>query len=209
MGSDVQSSPDQLAELQVGSRPQCGRRTTISVLRTRRRAVRQHGRIVRRGGRSGDPAARRRPPRLRLDLGAAATTRRSANPGAASRRIKSPQSAGGAKDGRALFIAADGFPVVDAPTGRFLDPQPRWTGSINQGLTFALAARHRPPHVKRGGQVWNGTKGRPLLSSSARTRTRGCTAWPEDIRATWNPSEIVVGPGAEQADLSRLSAERR
>src|SRR5205823_7872160 len=60
----------------------------------------------------------------------------------------------------ALYLDASGFPIVD-PTNRIIsDPQPKWTGSLRssvqlwKNLTFSGLL-----DVRRGGQIWNGTKG--------------------------------------------------
>jgi hypothetical protein len=60
----------------------------------------------------------------------------------------------------ALYLDATGFPIVD-PTNRIIsDPQPKWTGSVRssiqlwKNLTFSGLL-----DIRRGGQIWNGTKG--------------------------------------------------
>lgn len=59
----------------------------------------------------------------------------------------------------ALYIGADGFPVVD-PTDRVIaDPDPHWTGSIRTGFRFNKVQISALVDHKQGGDVWNGTRG--------------------------------------------------
>ena len=74
----------------------------------------------------------------------------------------------------ALYIGADGFPVVD-PTDRVIaDPDPHWTGSIRTGFRFNKVQISALVDHKQGGDVWNGTRG--AFTTSARTRTRTSAA---------------------------------
>lgn len=59
-----------------------------------------------------------------------------------------------------LFIAEDGFPILDPQERTIGDPNPDWTGSIR--TTFTLFNKLRISgllDIKQGGDVWNGTKG--------------------------------------------------
>ena len=67
-------------------------------------------------------------------------------------------SCAGAPKG-ALFLAADGFPVVDGTLRSISDPQPVWTGSVNNALRYKKLRLTGLVDIKHGGQVWNGTKG--------------------------------------------------
>ena len=67
--------------------------------------------------------------------------------------------AAGSRKG-ALYIGADGFPVVD-PTPRILgSPQPDWAGAVSASVTFRQKWQLSVlVDVRHGGQAWNGTKG--------------------------------------------------
>ena len=71
---------------------------------------------------------------------------------AACRSSNAPQGA--------LYIAADGFPILD-PTSRVVaDPNPDWTGSVRTAITlFRKWQISGLLDIKRGGDNWNGTKG--------------------------------------------------
>jgi TonB-linked SusC/RagA family outer membrane protein len=59
-----------------------------------------------------------------------------------------------------LYIDASGFPVEDPQARPVGDPNPDWTGSIRS--TFTLFRKVRVSgliDIKKGGQMWNGTKG--------------------------------------------------
>ena len=100
----------------------------------------------------------------------------------------------------ALYIGVDGFPVVD-PTQRIIsDPQPKWTGSVRssiqlwRNLTFSGLL-----DIRRGGQIWNGTKGALYFFGKAKdtdfrnvTATFGTNYMPAHPGA----SGVVAGPGA-------------
>ncbi|HEU5184530.1 MAG TPA: SusC/RagA family TonB-linked outer membrane protein [Gemmatimonadaceae bacterium] len=60
----------------------------------------------------------------------------------------------------ALYIAADGFPILD-PTSRVIaDPNPDWTGSVRTAITlFRKWQVSGLLDIKQGGDNWNGTKG--------------------------------------------------
>ncbi|HEY0971914.1 MAG TPA: SusC/RagA family TonB-linked outer membrane protein [Gemmatimonadales bacterium] len=60
----------------------------------------------------------------------------------------------------ALFVGGDGQPVVD-PTNRVVaDPNPDWTAGINSSVTlFGKLRLSGLLDIRRGGQVWNGTRG--------------------------------------------------
>jgi TonB-linked SusC/RagA family outer membrane protein len=60
----------------------------------------------------------------------------------------------------ALFIAENGQPIYD-PTDRVIaDPNPRWNMGINSSLRVLGGLRFSGLlDVRRGGQVWNGTRG--------------------------------------------------
>jgi TonB-linked SusC/RagA family outer membrane protein len=60
----------------------------------------------------------------------------------------------------ALYIAADGYPVIDAEQRVIGDPNPDWTGSIRNTFTFFRKFKVSALiDVKHGGEMWNGTAG--------------------------------------------------
>lgn len=64
----------------------------------------------------------------------------------------------GAPDG-ALYLAADGLPIVD-PTDRVIaDPNPKYTMGFSPTLRVARFTLSGFLDVRRGGEVWNGTRG--------------------------------------------------
>ncbi len=64
-----------------------------------------------------------------------------------------------APDG-ALYIDASGFPVLDPALRVVGDPNPDWTGNVSAGLTlFHKLNFSALLDMRRGGDVWNGTKG--------------------------------------------------
>ena len=60
----------------------------------------------------------------------------------------------------ALYIGEDGFPVDDATDRVIANPNPDWTGSVRSSVTvFGNLQFSGLLDIKRGGDVWNGTKG--------------------------------------------------
>ena len=69
------------------------------------------------------------------------------------------QACGSAPRG-ALYIGADGFPRVDETVRVIADGNPRWTGSVRSAMTFFNKLQVSALlDIKRGGDIWNGTKG--------------------------------------------------
>jgi hypothetical protein len=63
-----------------------------------------------------------------------------------------------APDG-AMYIGSDGFPIQDPQLRVVGDPNPDWSGSIRPTVTFKGLSLSGLVDIRRGGQVWNGTKG--------------------------------------------------
>lgn len=110
----------------------------------------------------------------------------------------------GQPDG-ALYIAANGFPILD-PTLRVIAvPEPDWLGGIRSSVTlFSALQISGLLDMKHGGQVWNGTRGALYSYGTHRdTETRAsCTGSP--LTCTGNEKVFgqsilpgsTVGPGA-------------
>jgi TonB-linked SusC/RagA family outer membrane protein len=59
----------------------------------------------------------------------------------------------------ALYIGADGFPVLDNNQRIIGDPNPKWTGSLHTSMQFKKLTFSALLDIKHGGVVNNGTKG--------------------------------------------------
>ena len=97
----------------------------------------------------------------------------------------------------ALFLAADGFPVLDATLRAISDPQPAWTGSVNNSLRYKKVRITGLVDIKQGGQVWNGTKG-GLYFFGTHLDTQDGREHQVVFGETWQKG-AVVGPGAGKA----------
>jgi TonB-linked SusC/RagA family outer membrane protein len=98
----------------------------------------------------------------------------------------------------ALYIGADGFPVVD-PTDRVIaDPDPHWLGSIRTGFRVRKFQFSALIDHKQGGDVWNGTRGALYnFGTHKDTDIRGQSfTFGKDYPYLSGP---VVGPGAGTA----------
>ena len=99
----------------------------------------------------------------------------------------------------ALYLDASGFPITD-PTNRIIsDPQPKWTGSLRssiqlwKNLTFSGLL-----DVRKGGQIWNGTKGALTFFGKAavtENRYQTVTFGTNYMPAHPGASGVVAGPG--------------
>jgi hypothetical protein len=58
-----------------------------------------------------------------------------------------------------LNLDANGFPKIDASSGTLGDPNPNWRAGIINTLRFERLALNVVLDIKKGGKVWNGTKG--------------------------------------------------
>jgi TonB-linked SusC/RagA family outer membrane protein len=105
------------------------------------------------------------------------------------------QACGNAPKG-ALYIAQDGFPILD-PTNRVIaDGNPKWTGSVRTALTWRKIQLSGLLDIRHGGQTWNGTRGAlTSFGTSAFTLDRG-------VQRTFGKDFMpgpVGGPGAGSA----------
>jgi hypothetical protein len=112
-------------------------------------------------------------------------------------------------DAKALYIAANGFPVLDPETRTIGDPNPDWTAALRASARLGHSVELSTLFdFKHGGDVWNGTRGalysygthgdtevRATCTSSA---TSSCTGNPM-VFGTDLARGPVVGPGAGMA----------
>jgi hypothetical protein len=113
--------------------------------------------------------------------------------------------AAGAPEG-ALFIDAEGFPLTDPKLRVIGDPSPGWTGSVHTSITIRRRWRVSVLlDVRRGGLVWNGTRGALYwfgthrdTEDRASCTTGGCTG-NERIFGKDILRGAVAGPGAGKA----------
>jgi hypothetical protein len=98
----------------------------------------------------------------------------------------------------ALYLDADGLPVVD-PTDRVIaDPNPKWTMGFTPQLRISRFTLAGFLDVRHGGQTWNGTRGILYnFGTHKDTQLRGSTGafgvnWETDRYPT------VAGPGVGQ-----------
>jgi hypothetical protein len=98
----------------------------------------------------------------------------------------------GAPNG-ALVIGTNGFPFLDPTQRVIMDGNPDWTGSVRTSLRFGNLQLSGLLDIKKGGQIWNGTKGALYnFGTHADTKIRGQTrTFGKDFFR--GP---VVGPGA-------------
>jgi len=98
----------------------------------------------------------------------------------------------------ALYIAANGFPVID-PEQRILgDSNPDWTGSIRNNFTlFRKLKISALIDIKHGGDMWNGTAGALYpFGTHKDTEIRGSTVV---FGESYYQNQQVAGPGAGTA----------
>ncbi len=106
----------------------------------------------------------------------------------------------------ALYIAANGFPVLD-PTLRVIAvPQPDWTAGLRSSVTlFSALQVSGLLDVRQGGEIWNGTRGATYsygthkdteVRANCTGATLVCTGNEKVFGQTIFEGEPVVGPGA-------------
>ena len=123
--------------------------------------------------------------------------------------INAACSAAGAPNG-AMYIGSDGLPVED-PTQRVIgDPNPNWTGSLRTGVRYRKWSASGLLDIRRGGVIWNGTKGALYnFGTHADTRQRatctydaagdlGCTGNERTFGKDFMPG-ATFGPGVGTA----------
>lgn len=101
----------------------------------------------------------------------------------------------GAPNG-ALYITASGFPDVDPNNHVLGDPNPKWLASVRTGFTFFKKWQLSGLlDIKKGGDVWNGTKG--ALYNFGTHRDTEIRNTDVVFGRTYRPG-AVWGPGAGQ-----------
>jgi hypothetical protein len=103
--------------------------------------------------------------------------------------------AAGAPNG-AVYLADSGFPLEDPTLRVIADPSPNWTGSVRSGLRFGKWNVSGLLDIRRGGQVWNGTKGALYhFGTHKDTEGRATCTFPDDADdyvCTGNPRRFGV-----------------
>jgi TonB-linked SusC/RagA family outer membrane protein len=97
----------------------------------------------------------------------------------------------------AVYIAANGLPLLDPEYRVTGDPNPNWLGSIRS--TFTVANNLTVTgllDIKHGGQVWNGTKG-ALVSYGTHKVTEDYRGAGQQLTYAEFSGQPVGGPGAE------------
>jgi TonB-linked SusC/RagA family outer membrane protein len=97
----------------------------------------------------------------------------------------------------ALYINTDGFPVIDNTERQISDPQPNWTGGISNTLTYKKVRVSSLFDIKKGGQVWNGTKGALYFFGTHRD-TEGAREG-QHVYGGDYMTQPTVGPGSGKA----------
>jgi hypothetical protein len=84
--------------------------------------------------------------------------------------------------------------VIDPDERVIADPNPRWTGAVNSSLRFGRFEVSGLLDVRRGGQIWNGTRG--ALYRFGTHKDTEIRTQQGIFGQTWYPHEAVAGPGA-------------
>jgi hypothetical protein len=107
----------------------------------------------------------------------------------------------------ALYLAEDGFPVVDQTERIVGNPNPDWTGSVRTGVRYKRFNISGLLDIRNGGQLYNGTRA-ALLSYGTHKDTEQradcsgevCVGNEHRFGASDSPvSGPVVGPGVDPA----------
>jgi TonB-linked SusC/RagA family outer membrane protein len=110
--------------------------------------------------------------------------------------------AAGAPEG-AMFIDANGLPVQDQALRPIGDPNPLWNGSFRPSVTYRGFNVSALLDMRRGGLVWNGTKG-ALYTFGTHKDTELRATCPKNAACTGNP--VVFGtsytPGRPVSDAT-------
>jgi TonB-linked SusC/RagA family outer membrane protein len=112
---------------------------------------------------------------------------------------------GNAKKG-ALFISGrNNQPIVNPNEQVIADPNPKWTAGLNAGLRYGKFQFSTLFDMRRGGQVWDGTRSAlDNFGTAAETNVRTSNAGIFGNNVL--PSERVAGPGAGKIAFATDSA---
>ena len=110
----------------------------------------------------------------------------------------------------ALFIASNAQPIVNPDEQVIADPNPKWTAGINALLRFRNFQLSTLFDMRRGGQVWDGTRSAldrfgTSEESLVRTSTNGVFGTNGNVLTR----ETVAGPGAGQTAFKTLQDWQR
>ncbi|MBA2688268.1 MAG: TonB-dependent receptor, partial [Gemmatimonadaceae bacterium] len=99
----------------------------------------------------------------------------------------------------ALYIGANGFPVVDPTVRVIADGNPKWTGNVRSAMNFKGFTLSGLLDIKYGGENWNGTKGALYNFGTHRDTENRDT--PVVFGTNYMPAQpggsgAVAGPGA-------------
>ena len=108
----------------------------------------------------------------------------------------------------ALFVGADGFPVLDDNLRLIGDPNFDWTGAARTTFRIKNFQIGGLVDIRNGGGIWNGTKGALFSYGTHKDTEVRATCDPETLACTGNERTFgtdfwftgpVVGPGAGTA----------
>jgi len=107
----------------------------------------------------------------------------------------------------ALFLAPDGLPVAD-PTARIIaDPNPKYTMSYTTALRFNKFSLSGLLDVRKGGQVWNGTRGiLDFFGTGKDTRVRTETNGQYGVNYATDVYPNTAGPGKNVVPFTSAQA---
>ena len=93
--------------------------------------------------------------------------------------------------------AGYGMPIVSSQSGAIGDINPDWTGSVINNLAYKGFVLGIQLDVRKGGDIWNGTKGAmSYFGTSKETENRGTTTVFKGLLGHLNTAgEVVNGPG--------------
>jgi hypothetical protein len=110
----------------------------------------------------------------------------------------------GAKKGALYIAGTNNRPVVDPDDRVIADPHPRWTSGLNALVRVGHVQVSTLVDIRRGGQVWNGTR-----SALDRFGTAEETLIRSDTAGVFGRNvlsqEAVAGPGAGQIAFKTLA----
>ena len=127
-----------------------------------------------------------------------------------ARRTSTPLCQAAKAPNGALYVGADGFPVEDQTQRVIGDPNPNWTGGVRTGIRWRKVSVSGLVDIRRGGVIWNGTRGAlDNFGTAAKRRLRADCSYDADgnLACTGNERTFgkdfmrgaVFGPGAGTA----------